>query len=88
MTETVQIIFSGRVQGVFFRASAKQYAEALGIKGTVRNLIDGTVEMCAQGVPELIAKLERKLLGAFLCQITKKETLDHVSFSRFTILRK
>jgi acylphosphatase len=39
----------GRVQGVGFRATAHHYALQLGLKGQVRNLDDGSVEIIAQG---------------------------------------
>ena len=40
---------SGKVQGVWFRASAKEEAERLGIKGWAANLADGRVEIFACG---------------------------------------
>ncbi|NHW87484.1 acylphosphatase, partial [Escherichia coli] len=40
---------AGRVQGVFYRASARTRAEALGITGHARNLPDGRVEVLACG---------------------------------------
>ncbi len=43
------IIVSGRVQGVFFRESAKEAAERLGIRGVARNLGTGDVEILASG---------------------------------------
>ncbi|KAA2239643.1 acylphosphatase [Chitinophaga agrisoli] len=44
-----EIIVKGKVQGVFFRASTKQAADALGIAGQVRNLPDGSVWIAAEG---------------------------------------
>jgi acylphosphatase len=42
-------LVSGRVQGVFYRASAQQRARAAGIAGYARNLADGRVEVLAFG---------------------------------------
>ncbi|MDH3526576.1 MAG: acylphosphatase [Gammaproteobacteria bacterium] len=42
-------LVSGHVQGVFFRASARQQAMALGLTGYARNLPDGRVEVLACG---------------------------------------
>ena len=46
----------GRVQGVYFRASAAEQALALSLRGTARNQRDGTVLVLAAGDPE---RLER-----------------------------
>ncbi len=48
MQET-HILVSGAVQGVGFRAAVKRHALLHDIKGFVRNLPDGRVEICAQG---------------------------------------
>jgi acylphosphatase len=45
----IRCFVSGRVQGVFFRASAAHEAQALGITGYARNLPDGRVEVLACG---------------------------------------
>jgi acylphosphatase len=45
----VSIRVSGVVQGVFFRASTKEKADQLGIKGNVRNEHDGSVAILAEG---------------------------------------
>ena len=49
MNICAHVIISGRVQGVFYRASAKEKAEELGLTGWVRNKSDGTVEACFEG---------------------------------------
>lgn len=50
----VRIFVAGRVQGVWFRASARERALALGLDGEARNLADGRVELYAEGTPEAI----------------------------------
>jgi acylphosphatase len=44
-----RFLVSGRVQGVFFRASTRQQALELGLRGQARNLPDGRVEVLAAG---------------------------------------
>ena len=52
----MNVLFSGRVQGVGFRYTAKTVATGFEITGTVRNLPDGRVELVAEGQrPELEA---------------------------------
>ncbi len=51
------VFFSGRVQGVFFRAFTKENAEKLNIKGWVRNLTDGRVEAVFEGSRDNVEKL-------------------------------
>ena len=53
----VRILVAGRVQGVWFRASARDRALALGVDGWVRNLADGRVELDAEGTPGSIDAL-------------------------------
>ena len=45
----LDIIITGKVQGVFFRAMTKAVADQLGVKGTARNSPDGTVFIEAEG---------------------------------------
>lgn len=45
----VNIIVTGKVQGVFFRASALERAQGLNLTGWVKNLPDGSVELLAEG---------------------------------------
>ena len=48
---------SGRVQGVFYRASTCQRAQELGCRGYARNLPDGSVEVLAVGEPAAVDAL-------------------------------
>lgn len=50
-------VVSGRVQGVWFRASAKREADRLGVTGHARNLADGSVEVLACGQADAVAAL-------------------------------
>ena len=53
-----RFIVRGRVQGVFFRASAREQALALKLTGHARNLADGSVEVVAYGEAAAIDRLE------------------------------
>jgi len=53
------IVVIGKVQGVFFRAFAKQNAGKLGLRGFTRNRSDGTLEIMVQGDEENIKKLAK-----------------------------
>lgn len=46
----VRVVVTGRVQGVFFRASCAREARDRGLAGSVRNLPDGRVEAVFEGV--------------------------------------
>lgn len=56
-----RFLVSGRVQGVFFRASTREQATRLGLSGIARNLDDGRVEVIAAGDEESLDALARWL---------------------------
>ncbi|NKZ39735.1 MULTISPECIES: acylphosphatase [Oleiagrimonas] len=56
-----RFLVSGRVQGVFYRASTREQALRLGLSGSAVNLADGRVEVIAEGAPDAIDALERWL---------------------------
>ncbi len=57
----VRFLISGKVQGVFFRASTRQQAQRLGLRGHAKNLSDGRVQVLASGDDDAIDTLERWL---------------------------
>ena len=79
---SVQIIVSGQVQGVFFRAYTRQRARELGLTGYVRNLSDWhSVEVQAEGEKEQLEKLIGYLrIGPPAAEVTKVAT----SWSEYT----
>ena len=57
MQTAARYFVSGRVQGVFFRASTRQQAERLGLHGWAVNLPDGRVEVLAAGPAAAVQQL-------------------------------
>jgi len=55
--KTNQIRISGKVQGVYFRASAKQQAQNLGVLGYVKNEHDGTVLLEVEGDDDAVGEM-------------------------------
>lgn len=53
----VNMYVSGKVQGVFYRASTKTKADELGLCGFVQNMNDGRVYVEAEGKEELLEQL-------------------------------
>jgi acylphosphatase len=54
-----RVIVRGRVQGVFFRDSVRQRAQAHGVAGWAVNRDDGAVEAVFEGSPEDVERLVR-----------------------------
>lgn len=59
MTHAKHITVTGHVQGVFFRASAKEEAEKLGLSGWVVNDHDGSVKIHAEGDEKALEAFSR-----------------------------
>lgn len=72
MIREVHIFVTGVVQGVGFRAAVKRHAALHDVRGYVRNLPDGRVEICAQGTDDQ--------LNAFLQTVQEKPGLGSISF--------
>jgi len=68
---------SGRVQGVFYRATCVRKAESLGLRGYARNLPDGRVEVLACGEPATVEQFIAWLWeGSPASKVTGVETSD------------
>lgn len=57
MGSRVRVIVSGRVQGVFFRATCAAQARTLGLAGWVRNVPGGAVEAAFEGPPHALERM-------------------------------
>lgn len=56
-----RFLVTGKVQGVFFRASTRMEADRLGLDGYARNLPDGRVEVLVAGAEESVQELAQWL---------------------------
>jgi acylphosphatase len=57
MKKSIRLYISGSVQGIFFRGFVKENAERYNVKGFVRNLDDGRVEVFIEGEGEDVKKM-------------------------------
>jgi acylphosphatase len=55
--EAADVVVTGRVQGVFYRAAMREQAERLEVTGWVRNEPDGTVTAHLEGSPGAVSEL-------------------------------
>jgi len=87
----VHLLIDGRVQGVWFRASTQDEAIALGLKGWVKNLYDGRVEVLAEGDEEkvnaFIAWCHKGPPGARVERVEVKKEEFKGEFKAFNITR-
>ena len=72
----MQIIYSGRVQGVGFRYSAKSVANGYEVVGTVRNLSNGRVELIAEGEKEELEAFRQAVMESGLDHFVEAETVS------------
>lgn len=81
----MHVLATGQVQGVGFRATTQMYAMQLKLRGSARNLSDGSVEIYLSGSQPMIQKLLDTLKNDFDCSLSAKEVEDNRSFDRFSI---
>jgi acylphosphatase len=79
------VFVSGRVQGVGFRATTRNKAQTLDIKGWVKNLYDGRVEAVIQGDPDSVKQMIRffkkgpRMVNVTDYEIKKETPQDNLS---------
>ena len=87
----VHLQIRGRVQGVFFRESARREALALGVRGWVKNLPDGSVEAAAEGedtqVRAFIQWCHQGPSAARVEEVVVQEQSPGAPLSDFVVLR-
>ncbi len=87
----MEIIYSGHVQGVGFRYTAKTTAMGYEVTGTVRNLSDGRVELIAEGVRTELEQYRQAIREAGLKHFIRDEAITwgeaKNSFKGFDIVR-
>lgn len=77
--KAVRYLVSGKVQGVFYRASTVEQARSLGLSGWARNLPDGRVEVVAAGDEPRLAQL-----AEWLWQGPPAAAVDGVAIEEWT----
>jgi acylphosphatase len=87
---SVHLLVQGKVQGVFFRATAKDVAESLQLTGWVKNTAGGEVELQACGDVEKVQRFidwcKKGPRGAIVTGMEVMDTSDF-SFNSFQVLR-
>lgn len=91
MDETIHLVIKGKVQGVYYRASAREAANKSGIKGWVKNMPDGNVEVLASGSKEQLEKFvewcRRGPKHAVVHEVIIKTDVKEENLSGFFIIK-
>jgi acylphosphatase len=87
---SIHLIISGKVQGVFYRASAKEMAEKFNIRGWVKNTKGGNVEILACGMEDDLEQFlqwcKKGPEGAIVTHVEVKKS-DENCQNEFKIIR-
>jgi acylphosphatase len=76
MTVAKRVTYSGRVQGVGFRYTAQRLAAGHRVAGHVRNLLDGDVELVAEGEPNEVERFLAAVAGRMAPNIERADVHD------------
>ena len=83
-----QVHYSGRVQGVGFRYTVRRIALQFAVKGYVKNLADGRVELVVEGRPEEIEAMLRAVkaeMGRYIRDVYETPSRATGGFSSFDV---
>lgn len=86
-----RFVVYGRVQGVGFRYFTWKGAERIGIKGTVRNCIDGSVEIVAEGNEEQLQDFYNWLkIGPRTASVERvlEDNIENKNYPEFSIIHR
>jgi len=87
----MQVFYSGRVQGVGFRYTVKTTATGFELTGTIRNLLDGRVELNAEGARDELEMFRQAIRDAGMGGFIRDEQVAWTSatgeFRGFEIVR-
>jgi acylphosphatase len=87
---TIHLVIIGQVQGVFYRATAKEIADKIGVKGWVKNTPAGNVEIRATGTEDELKQFVdwcRKGPRKAVVEDVKETAKEEEKFARFEIIR-
>ncbi len=73
--QRMQILYSGRVQGVGFRYAVKSVATGFEVTGSVRNLDDGRVELIAEGTQAELEEFQRAIQDSEVSRFIRNEVV-------------
>jgi acylphosphatase len=87
--KTLEIVITGRVQKVGFRACARKIAMDLNVTGTVMNLADGKVQIFATAEPIILEKFISMLYGCPRAVIRDIKTIEIMmrTYDEFSIIK-
>lgn len=89
MKKEYHLIFSGKVQGVWFRATAQNLAQKHNVGGWIKNLTDGRVEAVAQADKQSLNNFLKSLAETYepnIADIEKKENNPGKEYQKFAII--
>jgi acylphosphatase len=91
VSEKAGFLVTGHVQSVGFRWSAAREAEVLGVRGSVRNRADGSVEVSAEGTADALKRfaewLKRGPRGAQVVRVERGPAELPIPERGFQIIR-